>query len=33
MGLPAGPRADMRVLDIYRRDGAKFAENRSSSIF
>ena len=27
MGLPAGPRADMRVVDIYRRDGDKLAEN------
>jgi hypothetical protein len=27
MGLPAGPRADMRVVDIYRRDGTKLAEN------
>jgi hypothetical protein len=27
IGLPAGPRADMRVVDIYRRDGAKLAEN------
>ena len=27
MGLPAGPRADMRVVDIYRRDGGKLAEN------
>lgn len=27
MGLPAGPRADMRVIDIYRRDGDKLAEN------
>ena len=27
LGLPAGPRADMRVIDIYRRDGDKLAEN------
>lgn len=27
MGLPAGPKADMRVVDIYRRDGDKLAEN------
>lgn len=27
LGLPAGPRADMRVVDIYRRDGDKLAEN------
>ena len=27
MGLPAGPRADMRVVDIYRRAGEKLAEN------
>ncbi len=27
MGLPAGPRADMRVVDIYRRDGDMLAEN------
>jgi hypothetical protein len=27
MGLPAGPRADMRVVDIYRREGDKLAEN------
>ncbi|MGY6549944.1 MAG: nuclear transport factor 2 family protein [Roseinatronobacter sp.] len=27
MGLPAGPRADLRVVDIYRRDGDKLAEN------
>jgi len=27
MGLPEGPRADMRVVDIYRRDGDKLAEN------
>lgn len=27
MGLPKGPRADMRVVDIYRRDGDKLAEN------
>lgn len=27
MGLPAGPRADMRVIDIYRRDGDRLAEN------
>lgn len=27
MGLPAGPRADMRVVDIYRRDGDRLAEN------
>ncbi len=27
MGLPSGPRADMRVVDIYRRDGDKLAEN------
>lgn len=27
MGLPAGPRADMRVVDIYRRSGNKLAEN------
>lgn len=27
MGLPAGPRADMRVIDIYRREGDKLAEN------
>jgi len=27
MGLPAGPRAEMRVVDIYRRDGDKLAEN------
>jgi hypothetical protein len=27
MGLPAGPRADMRVVDIYRRDGGRLAEN------
>lgn len=27
MGLPAGKRADMRVVDIYRRDGEKLAEN------
>ncbi len=27
MGLPTGPRADMRVVDIYRRDGDKLAEN------
>ncbi len=27
LGLPKGPRADMRVVDIYRRDGDKLAEN------
>ena len=27
MGLPAGGRADMRVVDMYRRDGDKLAEN------
>jgi hypothetical protein len=27
MGLPKGARADMRVVDIYRRDGDKLAEN------
>ncbi len=27
MGLPKGPRADMRVVDMYRRDGDKLAEN------
>ena len=27
MGLPAGPRADMRVIDIYRREGMLLAEN------
>jgi hypothetical protein len=27
MGLPAAPRADMRIVDIYRRDGEKLAEN------
>ncbi|MEY1554770.1 ester cyclase [Yoonia sp. R2331] len=27
MGLPKGPAADMRVVDIYRRDGEKLAEN------
>lgn len=27
MGLPKGPRADMRVVDIYRRDGNRLAEN------
>ena len=27
MGLPAGPRSEMRVVDIYRRDGDKLAEN------
>ncbi|NBB99146.1 MAG: nuclear transport factor 2 family protein [Alphaproteobacteria bacterium] len=27
MGLPAGPRGDMRIVDIYRRDGDKLAEN------
>ncbi len=27
MGMPKGPRADMRVVDIYRRDGDKLAEN------
>jgi hypothetical protein len=27
MGLPAGARADMRIVDIYRRDGDKLAEN------
>lgn len=27
MGLPAGPKADMRVIDLYRRDGDKLAEN------
>ncbi len=27
MGLPKGPTADMRVVDIYRRDGDKLAEN------
>jgi len=27
MGLPAGPRAEMRVTDLYRRDGDKLAEN------
>lgn len=27
MGLPAGPRADMRVVDIYRREGDRLAEN------
>ncbi len=27
MGLPAGPRADMRVVDVYRRDGGRLAEN------
>ncbi len=27
MGLPAGPRADMRVVDVYRRDGDRLAEN------
>jgi hypothetical protein len=27
MGLPKGPRAEMRVVDIYRRDGDKLVEN------
>ncbi len=27
MGLPKGPAADMRVVDIYRRDGDRLAEN------
>lgn len=27
MGLPAGPRAEMRVVDIYRREGDKLAES------
>lgn len=27
MGMPKGPEADMRVVDIYRRDGDKLAEN------
>ncbi|WP_245780923.1 ester cyclase [Litoreibacter janthinus] len=27
MGLPAGQPADMRVVDMYRRDGDKLAEN------
>lgn len=27
MGLPKGPPADMRVVDVYRRDGDKLAEN------
>lgn len=27
LGLPAGPRADMRVVDIYRREGEKLVEN------
>ncbi|MEJ6397227.1 nuclear transport factor 2 family protein [Yoonia sp. 208BN28-4] len=27
LGLPAGPRAEMRVVDIYRREGDKLAEN------
>jgi len=27
MGLPAGQPADMRVVDMYRRDGEKLAEN------
>jgi ketosteroid isomerase-like protein len=27
LGLPKGPRAEMRVVDIYRRDGDKLAEN------
>jgi hypothetical protein len=27
MGLPGGTRADMRVVDVYRRDGDKLAEN------
>jgi len=27
LGMPAGERADMRVVDIYRRDGDKLAEN------
>ena len=27
LGLPAGPPADMRVIDVYRRDGDKLAEN------
>ncbi|MCC5956894.1 MAG: nuclear transport factor 2 family protein [Natronohydrobacter sp.] len=27
LGLPAGARADMRVVDIYRRDGDKLSEN------
>ena len=27
MGLPKGPRAEMRVVDIYRRDGDGLAEN------
>jgi hypothetical protein len=27
MGLPKGPRAEMRVVDIYRREGDKLAEN------
>ena len=27
MGLPAGPRAEMRVVDIYRREGNKLVEN------
>ncbi len=27
LGLPAGPRCEMRVVDIYRREGDKLAEN------
>ena len=27
MGLPKGPRAEMRVVDIYRREGDRLAEN------
>ena len=27
MGLPASTPADMRVVDLYRRDGDKLAEN------
>ena len=27
LGLPAAPTADMRVVDLYRRDGDKLAEN------
>ena len=27
MGLPASTPADMRVVDVYRRDGDKLAEN------
>ena len=27
LGLPAGPRSDMRVVDVYRREGDKLVEN------